>query len=129
VSDFVARLDGDWIKLAEYMGYDQELIRHIDNIHPRWIAGQQNLFLRLWRMPDLGVHKTASILEKIRKSARLCESFQKIPRGIGNLKKHSSHYVFETMKEDTIIYIRELKFQVLGYLQNFFISTRGRRGH
>ena len=102
MSDFVARLDGDWIKLAEYMGYDQELIRHIDNIHPRWIAGQQNLFLRLWRMPDLGVHKTASILEKIRKSAGLCESFQKIPRGIGNLKKHSSHYVFETMKEDTI---------------------------
>ena len=77
----MARLEEDWIRLAKYMGYDQEVIRRIDNIHPRCIAEQQNLFLRLWRMPDLGVHRTASILEKIRKSARLSENLWRIQRG------------------------------------------------
>ena len=85
VSAFLAGLDEDWIKLAEYMGYDQEVISHIDNVHPRCIDDQQQKFLRLWRMPDLGVHRTPSILEKIKKSARLCESFQNIPRGIQGL--------------------------------------------
>ena len=99
----MARLEKDWIKLAEYMGYDQEVIRHIDNIHPRCIDDQQQKFLRLWRMPDLGAGKTALILEKIRKSARLCEPFQKIARGIRGLTKNTPIlYVFETMKEDTI---------------------------
>lgn len=78
----MTRLEEDWIRLAEYMGYDQEVIRRIDNIYPRCIAGQQNLFLRLWRMPDLGVPRTASVLEKIRKSARLNESLWRIQRGI-----------------------------------------------
>jgi len=32
-------------------------------------------------MPDLGVHRTASILEKIRKSARLSENLWRIQRG------------------------------------------------
>ena len=99
VSTFVARLGEDWIKLAEYMGYDQEVIRRIDNIHPRWIAGQRKLFLRLWHMPDLGVDRTASILEKIRKSARLCEVFHKIPRGIMSQFFYVFHFI---MKEDTM---------------------------
>ena len=92
----MARLDEDWIKLAEFMGYDQEVISHIDNIHPRCIDDQQQKFLRLWRMPDLGVHRIDSVLEKIRRSARLCENFQKIPRSIQGLTPVPSQFALSS---------------------------------
>jgi len=126
VSTFVASLGEDWIKLAEYMGYDLEVIRYIDNIHPRCIAEQQQKFLRLWRMPDLGVYRTASILEKIRKSAGLCENLQKIPRGICLIRDipifHSIHFI-EIMKEDTIYHTLGSFAALAGHFQHYIFLS------